>query len=122
MITVPISLGELVDKITILELKQEFIKNEDKLKNVNKELELLKQIPDYSIVDSSLVEELRDVNKILWCVEDSHRIREKENIFDEKFIELARMVYKTNDLRSELKKQINLKYNSELIEEKSYDD
>ena len=122
MITVPISLGELVDKITILELKQEFIKNEDKLKNVNKELELLKQIPDYSIVDSSLVEELRDVNKILWCVEDSLRIREKENIFDEKFIELARMVYKTNDLRSELKKQINLKYNSELIEEKSYDD
>lgn len=121
MITIPISLGELVDKITILELKKDFIKNGEKLSNVTRELDLLKQIPEYSIVEKSLVEELKDINRILWFIEDDLRIREKHEEFDQKFIELARMVYKTNDLRSEVKKQINLKYNSELIEEKSYE-
>ena len=120
-ISVPISLGELIDKITILEIK---VINMDgiKQKNVKKELELLKFIlKDQSIdIDIDLINQLKEVNKNLWKIEDNIRIKENTQEFDKEFIQLARSVYKENDLRATIKKEINLKYNSNLVEEKSY--
>ena len=120
-ILAPVSLGELIDKITILEIKKLHMTG-IKLKNVNKELELLKNIlRDKNLeIDIDLINNLKEVNNSLWGIEDRIRIKEHNQNFDKEFIQLARSVYKENDKRSSIKKEINQKYNSELVEEKSY--
>ena len=120
-ILAPVSLGELIDKITILEIKQIHMTG-IKLKNVDKELKLLKNtLKDTNLeIDIDLINNLKDVNKKLWEIEDNIRIKESNQKFDKEFIQLARSVYKENDKRASIKKEINQKYNSELIEEKSY--
>ena len=117
----PVSLGELIDKITILEIKQIHMTG-IKLKNVEKELKLLKNIiQDKNLeIDIDLINNLKEVNKNLWVIEDKIRIKESNQEFDREFIQLARSVYKENDKRASIKKEINQKYNSELFEEKSY--
>ena len=121
VINAPISIGEIFDKITILEIKKEKLKNE-KLLNVNLELKLLKKIVEDNElnVDKKLINNLREVNNKLWNIEDKIRKKEKLKTFDNEFIEIARSVYIENDKRSEIKREINTKYNSELVEEKSY--
>ena len=120
-ILAPVSLGELIDKITILEIKTIHLTG-IKLKNVKKELSLLKSVlNDQSIeIDINLINKLKDVNKYLWKIEDNIRIKESSQEFDREFIQLARSVYKENDKRASIKKEINVKYHSELVEEKSY--
>jgi len=102
----PISLGELIDKITILEIKSEHMTGL-KLNNVNKELELLKFILNNKNIniDIDLVSNLKIVNKRLWDIEDRIRVKEKMQEFDKEFIEIARSVYKENDIRSSIKKR-----------------
>ena len=120
-IVVPVSLGELIDKITILEIKQ-INMNGIKLKNIEKELKLLKYIlQDQNLeIDINLINNLKEVNNKLWEIEDNIRMKERNQEFDKEFIQLARSVYKENDRRASIKKEINHKYNSELVEEKSY--
>ena len=120
-IYVPISLGELIDKITILEIKKLNMTG-IKLKNVNKELQLLKSIiQDLNLkIDINLINDLKNINNKLWEIEDRIRIKDSLQIFDEEFIELAKAIYMENDKRAAVKKEINQKYNSGLIEEKSY--
>ena len=117
----PISIGELIDKITILEIKQVYM-NGIKLKNINKEVKLLKDILQEKNLEINvdLINNLKEVNKKLWEIEDNIRIKERNQEFDNEFIQLARSVYKENDRRASIKKEINQKYNSELVEEKSY--
>lgn len=117
---VPVSIGELFDKYTILQIKQNRIKDNNKLLLVNKELDHLTLLALKYNVDLELISELRKINETLWDIED--RIREKEynNLFDSEFIELARSVYITNDRRSEMKNKINNIFNSELYDVKSY--
>ena len=117
----PISIGELIDKITILEIKQIYMTG-TKLKNINKEMKLLKDIlQDKNLeINLDLINNLKEVNKNLWEIEDNIRIKESNQEFDKEFIQLDRSVYKENDRRASIKKEINQKYNSELIEEKSY--
>jgi hypothetical protein len=126
LINVPISPGELVDKITILEIKKEFIDDINKLKNINNEYELLMQIysNDVSKTDGvdSLKSKLKNINLSLWKIEDDIRDCERDKIFKERFVQLARDVYFTNDKRSKVKLEINLLLNSSLVEEKSYKD
>ena len=116
-----ISIGELIDKITILKIKQVKMKG-DQLENVNKELKSLETIiKDYQIdVDKDLFDNLKKINYSLWEIEDSIRLKEKKQEFDKDFIELARSVYIQNDKRSLIKKNINRRYNSTIIEEKFY--
>ena len=125
-INVQISPGELVDKITILEIKKEFIDDVNKLKNINHEYDLLMQIynNDVSITDGvdDLKTKLKNINLSLWKIEDDIRDCERDKIFDNTFVELARSVYFTNDKRSKVKLEINLLLNSSLVEEKSYKD
>ena len=120
-ILAPVSLGELIDKITILEIKQIHMTG-IKLKNVDKELKLLKTIlQDKNLeIDIDLINNLKEVNNNLWEIEDNIRIKESNQKFDKEFIQLARSVYKENDKRASIKKEINQQYNSELVEEKSY--
>ena len=120
-ILAPISIGELIDKITILEIKQIYMTG-IKLKNINKELKLLKNIlQDKNLeINIDLIKNLKQINKKLWEIEDNIRIKESNQEFDEEFIKLARSVYIENDKRASIKKEINQKYNSDLIEEKSY--
>ena len=120
-ILAPVSLGELIDKITILEIKQIHMTG-IKLKNVDKELKLLRKIlQDENLeIDIDLINNLKEVNNNLWEIEDNIRIKERNQEFDKEFVELARSVYKENDKRASLKKEINQQYNSELVEEKSY--
>ena len=120
-ILAPVSLGELIDKITILEIKQIHMTG-IKLKNVDKELKLLKKIlQDKNLeIDIDLINNLKEVNNNLWEIEDKIRIKERNKEFDKEFVELARSVYKENDKRASLKKEINQQYNSALVEEKSY--
>ena len=117
----PISVGELIDKITILEIKEERIADESKRINVEKELEALRSI-EVPNIPTDLVDELREVNRSLWDIEDAIREKERMSEFDEKFVELARSVYFTNDRRSRIKRSINEISGSDLIEEKSYND
>ena len=117
---VPVSIGELYDKYTILQIKQERIKDEGKLVFINKELEYLKKQTDTFNLDASLVRELKTVNEILWNVEDNIRDKERRKEFDAEFISLARNVYIKNSERSQLKNKINSNLNSELIDIKSY--
>ena len=120
-IYVPISLGELIDKITILEIKKVHM-NGKQLNNINKELGLLNDIlQEKNIkVDSDLINNLKNINNSLWEIEDNIRVKERNQEFDKEFIQLARSVYKTNDMRASIKKEINQKYKSEIVEEKSY--
>ena len=125
-INVPISPGELVDKITILEIKKEFIDDINKLKNIKHEYDLLMQIysNDVSKTDGvdNLKSKLKNINLSLWKIEDDIRDCERDKIFNERFVKLARDVYFTNDKRSKVKLEINLLLNSSLVEEKSYKD
>tara|TARA_B100000945_G_scaffold116593_1_gene92630 strand:- start:38 stop:424 length:387 start_codon:yes stop_codon:yes gene_type:complete len=116
-----ISIGELIDKITILKIKQHKMKG-DQLKNVNKELKSLETIVrnNHIDIDKDLFNNLQEINYSLWDIEDAIRLKEKKQEFDQDFIELARSVYVQNDKRSLIKKNINRKYNSHIIEEKSY--
>ena len=121
---VPISPGELIDKITILEIKSARMSDAAKLHNVRTELNLLMETwraSDYSKVDISAEwAGLREVNTRLWVIEDDIRDKELAAEFDAKFIELARAVYVTNDERAKIKRVINTKLGSALVEEKSY--
>jgi len=123
---VPISPGELIDKITILEIKSQRMTDAAKLHNVRTELSLLSdtwQASPFSATDISAEwAGLRDVNGKLWDIEDRIRDKERDGLFDAEFIELARAVYFTNDDRAAIKKQINTKLGSVLVEEKSYAD
>ena len=120
-ILAPVSLGELIDKITILEIKKKHMIG-IKLKNVSKELELLKFIlQDKNLeINTDFINNLKAVNNRLWEIEDKIREKESNQKFDDEFIQLARSVYKENDKRAYIKREINLKYNSELTEEKYY--
>tara|TARA_B100000579_G_C22813582_1_gene846581 strand:+ start:246 stop:647 length:402 start_codon:yes stop_codon:yes gene_type:complete len=122
-ILAPVSLGELIDKITILEIKSKHMTG-IKQKHVDKELQLLKCIlEDKNLnINIDLVNDLKKINNSLWVVEDQIRLKENKHEFDQEFIKLARSVYKKNDIRASIKKEINQKYNSELIEEKSYNE
>ena len=116
------SIGEVVDKLTILDIKLEKMTDQQKLKNIRKEHELLeKELSKIKITsDSAEFKNLREVNERLWEIEDKIRIKEAKKEFDEGFVKLARSVYFENDKRAEIKKEINLKYGSELVEEKEY--
>lgn len=121
-----ISVGEFFDKITILEIKKKKIIDIEKLKNINYELEELRKIEEKCNLEKfaldELIENLYNVNIELWTIEDEIRILEKSKSFDSEFINLARSVYIKNDLRAKLKKEINIKSKSNLIEEKSYEE
>ena len=119
---IEVSDGEIVDKLTIIEIKLERIKDEAKLVNVRKEYEVLNAAVAKIIrKDDPLYRELLDINTRLWEIEDGIRECERAKDFGEKFVELARSVYFTNDKRAEVKKQINLRTGSALVEEKSYE-
>ncbi len=124
MIKVALSVGELIDKITILQLKMKFITNKEQLNNVNKELETLKPLLKENNLETPEIKkhfsELYEINLELWKIEDKIREKEKQSDFGNEFVSLARSVYFTNDKRAEIKKKINLISGSELIEEKSY--
>lgn len=125
-ISIPISHGELIDKITILEIKSERIADAAKRANVRTELDLLNATWDAdaaSRVDIGAERaRLRAVNEALWDIEDRIRVKEKSRVFDAEFVELARSVYVTNDERAAIKRAINDRLGSTLIEEKSYED
>jgi hypothetical protein len=115
------SIGEIVDKLSILKIKKNNIKDETKLININKEYDYLFQITfDELKIEESDFYDLVIINERLWDIEDSIRDKERDYSFDSEFIELARSVYFTNDKRAEIKKNINLKYGSLFVEEKSY--
>lgn len=117
-ITIPISVGELIDKISILEIKSLLTNNEYIERELNELYKLRSTITQY-ILDCEI--ELKKVNEILWKIENKIRQKEKNKEFDEEFIELARSVYINNDKRSEIKKQINERTNSEYREVKFYE-
>ena len=125
-ISAPVSVGELLDKMAILEIKSERIKDASKLVNVRKELAVLDQTWRESGLDREelgpMRAELKKINEALWEIEDFIRIKEAEGDFDEQFVELARSVYFTNDRRAAVKRRINDAVGSELVEEKSYAD
>ena len=118
---IKVSIGEIVDKLTILKIKKNNITDESKLFNIIAEYDYL-----YDVVFNQLKIESDDfnnlllVNENLWKIEDDIRDKERDKVFDTEFIELARSVYTTNDKRAEIKKEINLKYGSLFVEEKSY--
>jgi hypothetical protein len=118
---IEVSIGEIVDKLSILQIKTEFIKDEEKLNNVKKEYDYL-----YDIVFNEMKIEQSDffdmvlINQELWKIEDDIRDKERAKEFDDEFTRLARAVYVTNDKRAEVKKVINIKYGSLFVEEKSY--
>ena len=126
VIKVPVSFGEVLDKITILEIKSERIKDEAKVRNVRLELDELSATWDEAVKDQSAIADLRKqlkaVNEELWVIEDDIRDEEAAQNFGPRFIELARAVYVTNDKRAALKKDINLALGSRFVEEKSYQD
>lgn len=120
----PVSVGELIDKITILKIKRQKASDAQKLANVTRELEALcagwEKNKPAGLDISELENQLSEVNKQLWDIEDKIRAKELANTFDQEFIDLARAVYKHNDLRARIKKQINLSSGSSLVEEKLY--
>ena len=120
---VPVSWGELIDKITILEIKNSKIESIDSINNIQKELKELSNIAKINKLPEKIIflkKELTDINLKLWAVEDEIREKDFKNQFDVVFIELAKSVYRLNDIRAQIKKNINLSLQSELIEEKSY--
>ena len=123
-IIIPISSGELIDKISILKIKRKKIINKSKLQNINKELSLLNKIYKNNFQKNKKIllyeKKLIKINKKLWDIEDKIRTLESKKTFNQQFINLARAVYINNDERSEIKKKINKLTGSHLIEEKSY--
>jgi hypothetical protein len=120
---IEVSHGEIVDKLTILQIKKENITDPSKLDNIIKEYDYLLSIVENDLgisTESSEYLELLSINKELWVIEDDIRDKERVKEFDDEFIKLARAVYYTNDVRAKIKKEINLKYSSGFIEEKSY--
>ena len=121
---IPISLGELIDKITILRIKSNKINSNEAQKNIRSELEKLEHILNTKIsINNNLKNfeiKLSKINQTLWDIEDQLRGKEREKKFDKNFISLARMVYYKNDERAKIKRMINKSFGSELIEEKSY--
>ncbi|GAB2810631.1 DUF6165 family protein [Dyella kyungheensis] len=126
LIQVPVSYGELIDKITILEIKSRQITDAAKVANVRTELDLLNATwANHPASKTDIADErarLLTVNESLWDIEDRIRLKEKAQAFDAEFIELARAVYFENDVRAAVKREINLKLGSQLVEEKSYQD
>ena len=124
-VKIKISIGELVDKITILQIKKEMIVDDSKLKKVENELNHLQStlttISQKNDKLDELMAQLKEINTKLWKIEDDIRLLEKENRFDNEFIELARSVYITNDKRFEIKNAINFEFSSEIAEVKSYE-
>lgn len=128
IIKIPISAGELIDKITILEIKSELIDDDKKLEMINKELGLLgrefdrikNDFPNLTKKINSLMEDLRRINRKLWNVEDKLRSMESHKEFESEFIEAARKVYKLNDKRAKVKAKINKLFGSTISEIKSY--
>lgn len=123
-VEVPISWGELLDKISILEIKAERIAASDKLANVRRELARLVAIRDHGLPTDPLLDaaasELREVNLALWDIEDEIRDCERRQDFGPRFVELARSVYRSNDRRAAIKQRINQAAGSDIVEEKSY--
>ena len=120
---IEISIGELIDKYTILQIKSEKIKDISKLKNIEIESKLLSdalQSKNYFLIFSKEIVELQSINEKLWIIEDSIREKEKKKEFDDEFIQLARSVYITNDIRFDIKNKINKLSDSAIVEEKSY--
>jgi hypothetical protein len=115
-----VSIGEVIDKWTILSIKALNITDKDKLVNVFKERTYLNTVIDPEILHDPLTDQLLVVNKNLWDVEDRLRDCERNKVFDDHFVQLARSVYILNDKRANIKKEINMKYGSEFVEEKSY--
>ena len=126
LIQTPVSYGELIDKITILEIKSRRITDDAKLANVRNELDLLNATWANDAASQTDVSDERArllaVNELLWDIEDRIRLKERAQAFDQEFIELARAVYFRNDERAAFKREINLKLGSQLVEEKSYQD
>lgn len=125
-ILVPVSFGELLDKIAILQIKSERIGDEAKLANVRNELSALEKTwmaHPAAVKDiARLRRDLKEVNERLWAIEDDIRLKEKAQAFDGEFIQLARSVYFENDTRARIKKDINMALGSAYVEEKSYQD
>jgi hypothetical protein len=124
-VMIPVSVGELIDKITILRIKAQLIHSPDKLKNIEQELQLLEEVKDSTdlpdLIELDLLEqELYRVNRQLWDIENYKRACEQTSNFDVLFIEAARNVYLKNDQRAEIKRQINQLAGSKIVEEKSY--
>ena len=123
-IKVPISLGELIDKISILEIKKNKISNKEKNQHITQELIELNKVLKTENIDQKKINfflaELKEINLKLWNIEDQIRICEKKSSFKEDFINLARSVYKFNDIRAKIKLKINTEFNSTLVEIKSY--
>lgn len=120
---IEVSDAEILDKLSILEIKYKYITQKNKLINISKELNYLKNISEKLISIEPIKDlyiQLKNINEQLWNIEDSIRKKEKIGIFDQEFIELARKVYIINDHRSEIKKTINIINKSNFIEEKSY--
>ena len=126
LISVPVSFGELLDKIAILQIKSERMLDPAKLTNVRRELSALEQtwMAHSAAADdiATLRAELKAVNERLWVIEDDIRLKEQAQAFDDAFVQLARRVYFENDTRARIKRDINLALGSELVEEKSYQD
>tara|TARA_Y100000385_G_scaffold1806_1_gene1935 strand:- start:1350 stop:1736 length:387 start_codon:yes stop_codon:yes gene_type:complete len=123
-IKIPVSIGELVDKLTILEIKLSNVSSQDKKVNLENEFNELKSVFENNIPSEKIqkyYQELLVINKKLWKIEDDIRILEKQKLFNEEFIELARSVYVTNDERFEIKNTINSLMGSNIIEEKLYE-
>ena len=123
---IPISWGELFDKLTILQIKLENLRDKKALKNVKIEHDQLQLIYNNNFLENQnaklFLTDLKEINKKLWNIEDKIRDKERNKVFDKEFVELARSVYITNDKRSSIKRNINKIFRSEIIEEKSYED
>lgn len=120
---IEVSIGEIVDKLTILDIKMTNILDVEKLINISKEYGYLKDVVEDDLgipCDSEDYKKLLSVNQELWDIEDKIRDKERNGEFDNGFIDLARSVYITNDKRAEIKKELNVKYGSSFVEEKSY--
>ena len=124
---IEISNGEILDKLSILEIKMDNITDKLKLNNVKKEYSVLKEAlgdPSWAshvFREYGFYNQLKEINELLWVIEDNIRVKEKDQEFDSEFISLARSIYEINDKRAEIKKEINIYTKSSLIEEKSYE-
>lgn len=123
LVECPISLGELIDKLSILQIKEKKINDAQKIEHVKKEAQLLSgKLTELNLSDSTVfLEKMFNINLNLWEIEDRIRIKEKEQKFDQEFIDLARAVYVTNDQRFKVKNEINSIYHSGIVEVKSYE-
>ena len=121
-ILAPVSIGELIYKVTILRIKCEKIKDKKKCDNAKNELESLLRVCQESEIDleNELVDRLYNCNQKLWDIEDKIRLKEKSKEFDDEFVQIARSVYFSNDDRFQIKRKLNTKYGSQIVEEKSY--